>query len=176
MTAVNTAGWAGVLLVFWVVLSGKFDALHLGMGLIAVGAALAASRPLLALAPAIGPGVSAPLRPVTVGRFLLYVPWLFGQIVLSSIHVALVVLHPRLPIAPRVLRVRAPLPHPLARLTLAQSITLTPGTVTIDVSGDEFLVHALTPASARGLEALSGLAEMPRHVRDVFADPPGTSP
>jgi multicomponent Na+:H+ antiporter subunit E len=176
MTAVNTAGWAGVLLVFWVILSGRLDALHLGMGLLSVGGALVVSRPLLALAPSIGPGVSAPLPVVTIGRFLLYLPWLFGQIVLSSIHVALVVLHPRMPIAPRVFRVRAPLPHPLARLTLAQSITLTPGTVTIDLSGDEFLVHALTSASARGLEASSGFAEMPRHVRDVFADPPGTAP
>ncbi|MEE8130099.1 MAG: Na+/H+ antiporter subunit E, partial [Vicinamibacterales bacterium] len=52
----------------------------------------------------------------------------------------------------RLLRLRACYPHTLGRLTLANSITLTPGTVTLDVNGDEFLVHALTEASARDLE------------------------
>lgn len=167
MTAANITVWASAALAFWTALSGWFDALHLAMGLLAVGAGVVASRPLLALAPEIGPGVSEPLRAAMVGRFLLYLPWLLLQIVLSGFHVAVMVLHPRLPITPRVLRVRAALPHPLARLTLAQSITLTPGTVTLDVEGDEFVVHALTETSARGLESGEGTA-MPLRVRDVF--------
>jgi multicomponent Na+:H+ antiporter subunit E len=57
-----------------------------------------------------------------------------------------------------------PLPHNLARMTLANSITLTPGTVTLDVDDDEYLVHALTVAMAEGLSE----GELPRRVGAVF--------
>jgi multicomponent Na+:H+ antiporter subunit E len=64
------------------------------------------------------------------------------------------------------------LPHTLARLTLATSITLTPGTVTLDVDGDEFLVHALTLASANGLAPAAGEAAMPQRVAALYAPSP----
>lgn len=154
--------WAAVLFAFWVVLSGKLDALHLGMGLLSVAFVIRAVRPLLALPPRLGGTGPAPvLRP----RFLLYLPWLAGQIVVSSLQVAWVVLHPRLPVDPRVVRLKSPLPHNFARLTLANSITLTPGTVTLDVEGDEYVVHALTGASA---QSVTHDAEMPRRVRRLF--------
>ena len=56
-----------------------------------------------------------------------------------------------MPIQPRLVRFRIQLPHNLARLTLATSITMTPGTITLDVQGDEFLVHALTEKNAQSL-------------------------
>jgi multicomponent Na+:H+ antiporter subunit E len=56
-------------------------------------------------------------------------------------------------------------------LTLATSITLTPGTVTLDVDGDEFLVHALTQASANGLDPTTAGAAMPRRVAALYAPP-----
>jgi multicomponent Na+:H+ antiporter subunit E len=87
------------------------------------------------------------------GRVLKYGAWLAWEVVVSAVQVASVVLHPKMPIAPRLLRFQASLPHTLARLTLANSITLTPGTVTLEVDADEFVVHALTPASAAGLDA-----------------------
>jgi multicomponent Na+:H+ antiporter subunit E len=96
---------------------------------------------------------------------MLYVPWLVWEIVASGLQVAYVVLHPRMPIAPGLVRIRVNLPHTLANLTLANSITLTPGTVTLDVDGDEFLVHALTPASARGIE----LGEIQSRVATLFS-------
>lgn len=154
--------WAVVLLAFWVVLSGKLDALHLGMGLLSVAFVVRAVRPLLALPPRLGGTGPAP---VLGRRLLLYFPWLVGQIVLSSLQVAWVVLRPRMPIAPRVTRLTSPLPHNFARLTLANSITLTPGTVTLDVEGDDYVVHSLTEASAR---SVSDDAEMPRRVRALF--------
>lgn len=154
--------WAVVLFAFWVVLSGKLDALHLGMGLLSVAVVIRAVRPLLALPPRLGGTGPAPsLAP----RLLLYLPWLVGQIVVSSLQVARVVLHPRMPVSPRVTRLRSPLPHNFARLTLANSITLTPGTVTLDVEGDDYVVHALTEESA---QSVSDDAEMPRRVRAVF--------
>lgn len=158
----HTLLWAAILFAFWVVLSGKLDALHLGMGVLSAGFVAWATRPLLALPPALGGPGPAPVFSV---RFLLYVAWLAGQIVVASLQVAYAVLHPRLPIEPRVVRMVAPLPHNLARLTLANSITLTPGTVTLDVEGDAYLVHALTAASARSVVAEG---EMPRRVRALF--------
>jgi multicomponent Na+:H+ antiporter subunit E len=168
IAALDTALWSALLFAVWIALSGKLDALHLGMGAVcAVGVALAV-RPMLALSPPIVAPATAPLTLSTAGRFLLFMPWLLVQIVAASLQVAAVVLHPRLPISPRVLRLRVELPNPLARLTLANAITLTPGTVTLDVEGDEYLVHALNEASARGLAPEEAEGVMPRRVRRVF--------
>ena len=134
---------AGVLLLFWLLLSGRTDPLHLGLGaLSAVGIALA-TQPLLLLAPPIGNEGEHPLASHPWMRLLGYLPWLIIRIVLGSLQVAYVVVHPSLPIDPEIVRFRRPLPHNLARLTLANSITLTPGTVTLDVDGDDYAVHAL---------------------------------
>jgi multicomponent Na+:H+ antiporter subunit E len=137
-----------MLFALWVVLSGKVDVFHLALG---VGSALSISLGtchLLMLPPVIGQATMHPFQALPWMRFLWYVPWLCWQIVLSSLQVAFVVLHPRMPISPRLVRFRVQLPHTLAKLTLATSITLTPGTITIDVQEDEFLVHALTAQSA----------------------------
>jgi multicomponent Na+:H+ antiporter subunit E len=158
----HTALWAAILFAFWIVLSGRLDALHLGMGVLSAGFVAWATQPLLALPPVLG---GAGPAPVVSLRFPLYLAWLAGQIVVASLQVAYVVLHPRLPVRPRVVRLATPLPHNLARLTLANSITLTPGTVTLDVEGDEYVVHALTAASAR---SVSAEGEMPRRVRALF--------
>jgi multicomponent Na+:H+ antiporter subunit E len=166
--------WTIALFALWIVLSGKLDALHLGIGAASAALVAAATRPLFALPPAIGPGVSGPLPLALAGRFALFQLWLLGQIVVGSCQVAWAVLHPRLPIAPRLLRLRASLPHPLARLVLANSITLTPGTATLDVEGDSFLVHALTEASARSLGSPDAEGDMVRRVRAVF-EPKGRS-
>ena len=93
-------------------------------------------------------------------RHLFYVPWLAKEIVLSNLSVAKVILTPSLPIHPRILQVRASQKSDVAQVIYANSITLTPGTVTLDVRDGQFLVHALTTDSAEGL--LSG--EMDRRV------------
>ena len=143
---------AAALFATWVVLSGKLDVAHLGAGAAAAFAIAVATDRLWALPPSIGASGRRPLHGVRWGRGLLYVFWLAREVVVSGLQVAYVVLHPRLPVDPRLVRFRSQLPHTLARLTLANSITLTPGTVTLEVEGDEFLVHALTPAGARGIE------------------------
>ncbi len=143
---------------FWLLVSAKLDVLHLSMGAISAGAVALATRPLLALPPAIGPGVSAPVTARLVVRFGLYLPWLFWQIVVASLQVTRVILDPRMPVEPRLIRLRTDLTSPFARLVLANSITLTPGTVTLDVEGDELLVHTLTGATARGLSGEGGMA------------------
>lgn len=160
--------FAGVLFAVWAVLSQKFDAVHLSVGATTALVIAAISYRLAMQPPPIG---GEPLRPfagnVSWIKLVGYLPWIIWQVVLSALHVARVVLDPRLPIAPRVFRVRGGLPHNFARLTLANSITLTPGTVTLDVEGDEFTVHALTAAAAGSLEDDS----FQRRVRRLFEEP-----
>jgi multicomponent Na+:H+ antiporter subunit E len=76
------------------------------------------------------------------------------EIVVSNLAVAKVILSPSLPIHPRIVRVAGKQKTPIGQVIYANSITLTPGTVTLDVRDDKFLVHALTSDSAAGL--LSG--------------------
>lgn len=86
-------------------------------------------------------------------RLAMYVPWLLWQIVVANIDVARRILNPRLPIAPRVIRVRTRQKTALGRTIFANSITLTPGTVSMDLEGDEIVVHALTREAADELQA-----------------------
>ncbi len=134
---------AGILLLFWLLLSGRTDPFYLGLGVLSAVGVAVATRPLLLLAPPIGNPGEHPLASHPWMRLLSFIPWLVVRIVLGSLQVAYVVIHPSLPIDPDIVRFRRPLPHNLARLTLANSITLTPGTVTLDVDGDDYTVHAL---------------------------------
>jgi len=73
------------------------------------------------------------------------------QIVVSSLQVAYVVLRPRMPINPSLLRFKTKLPNISSKVILGNSITLTPGTITIQIDGDDFLVHALMDISTTGI-------------------------
>ena len=85
-------------------------------------------------------------------RWLKYAPWLIWQIIKSNFEVAKIILKPDLPVRPRLISVKGTQQSELGRVVYANSITLTPGTVTLDVRGDDFLVHALTAESADGVE------------------------
>jgi multicomponent Na+:H+ antiporter subunit E len=99
-----------------------------------------------------------------LARFGIYVPYLLWEIAKANLSIAYVVLHPRLPIDPRMVRFEAAVFGDLSVTTLANSITLTPGTLTVDVAQRDFEVHALT-ADARA-DVLEGALE--RAVRFVF--------
>ncbi|WP_411968719.1 Na+/H+ antiporter subunit E [Haloferax sp. YSSS75] len=79
-------------------------------------------------------------------RALVFLPYLLFAVVRANLSLAAVLLDPRLPIDPAVVRIPAPRGQ-LATALLANSITLTPGTLTLDVDGDELVVHTLTPAT-----------------------------
>lgn len=135
-----------VMLAFWVVMSGMFDAFHLTLGLISCLLVAHFSHDLLLEGDAKRWGRDF------VG-ILLYLPWLLWQIVLSNLHVAYVVLHPRMLdlIDPQLIRFKTILKRPISKVTFAQSITLTPGTITVNIHEDEFLVYALTRQTAEEL-------------------------
>jgi len=95
-----------------------------------------------------------------------YVPWLLLQIVVSNLDVARRVLHPGLPISPTLVKLRAGQRTDTARVIYANSITLTPGTITVRLRGDVLLVHALSRDGANTLEA----GEMGRRVSALEND------
>ena len=131
-----------VLFGLWLLLSGLYAPLLLILGAVSsVFVAWIAQRMGL-LAPEPG---SVWLRPL---RCLAYMPWLAWQIAKTNVDVALRILVPSKGISPRVLRVPSTQASDLARALYANSITLTPGTISIDVGGDEITVHALSRESA----------------------------
>jgi multicomponent Na+:H+ antiporter subunit E len=153
-----------VLFAFWVLLSGKFDAFHLSLGVLSSAAAVAATRSLVHMPPSIHGH-----HQTTFPGFLLYIPWLLWEIAKSAWHVSLVVVRLDLPVRPQLMKFKCPLPNQVAHLTLTNSITLTPGTVTLNKEGDEYVVHALTHSSAEGLLPGGKEGDMQRRVRDLFA-------
>ncbi|MBI2207459.1 MAG: Na+/H+ antiporter subunit E [Candidatus Rokubacteria bacterium] len=146
--------------VFWVLLSGHFGALELGLGVLASAAVTYLNRDLAALGEL--------LRHTRA--FVAYLPWLFREIVVANIQVVKVVLDPRLPIDPVVGRFQTALQSDLAITTLGNSITLTPGTITLDVDGREFVIHSLL--GAEPIAACAG--PMARRVGRVFGEDPQT--
>jgi multicomponent Na+:H+ antiporter subunit E len=104
----------------------------------------------------------SPIR--TLRFFLLYVPYLVFEIVKANIAVAIVILRPSMPIEPRMTRVRVTVWGGLPLMALANSITLTPGTLTVRGNDQNLIVHTLIPSAREDL--FDGSLE--RAVRFVF--------
>ena len=152
----------GVMLAMWVVLSGKFDAFHLSLGVISsLLVAYFTSDQLIT-------DTSLGQIPVLWGRFVLYFPWLLWQIFLANIHLLKLVFHPQMMdrINPQMIQFKSSLKNEMALVTFANSITLTPGTITVSLSmyGD-YSVHAIDDASA---EPLPG--DMEKQVAKIFGE------
>ena len=150
-----------VLFVPWLVLSGKFDPLHLGMGVLCSLLVGYWCADLLFQDKATTPGNR--LRQL-IG-FVGYMGWLLGQIILANLHVFRVALSPRMNelLSPQMVEFDCKLEKEFSKFILANSITLTPGTVTVRVEGRRFLVHALTDSTARGM---SGAME--KRIANIF--------
>jgi multicomponent Na+:H+ antiporter subunit E len=100
-------------------------------------------------------------HPIHLGwRVLAYWPWLFREIIKSAWDVSRIIVDPRLPISPTMIRVPTSQKTAVGVVTYANSITLTPGTISMEVKHGEILVHALTRAAAEGLQE----GEMDRRV------------
>lgn len=150
---------------FWLHLSGHFDPFHLAVGVGSVCLVMWINAPLKNIQ--LHSGDTYAWDQANYAALLLYIPWLAWEIVSSSMQVAYLVLHPRMPVKPCLVYFRVNLPNLAARVMLGNSITLTPGTVTVRIRGNEFWVHALTRASAEGL--VNG--NMPLRVSGIFKGP-----
>lgn len=157
------------LVAFWVALSWRRDPVYLAIGVVSAALITLVSQRLTATyVHGDRPSPRASHLPVLAWRFVAYGVWLLGRIVVAGAQIARITLSPSLPIDPVELRFRTGLASPLARSVLANSITLVPGTLTVDLDGDEFLVHALVPAAADDL--LSGVLQ--NRVAALFDEPP----
>jgi multicomponent Na+:H+ antiporter subunit E len=126
--------------------------------LLAAGAGSAIAIALLSRRMEIADREGVPLH--LTAAALSYWPWLAKEILKSGWQVARIILDPKLPVSPALARFRPGQRTTLGLVTHANSITLTPGTVTVEAGRDEFLVHALTQEGADGLAG----SEMDRRV------------
>ena len=130
---------AVVLFALWLILSSTFDPAHVAAG--AVVAALVAW---------INPALPHTRR-LSWPAALAYQPWLFGRILKSGLHVSRLILDPKLPIAPELVRHKTSLRSDGELVALGNSITLTPGTITVEVAPGELIVHAIDEESRKDL-------------------------
>ena len=139
------ASLAAFLFAFWLALSGHYTPMLVTIGaLAAVGCAYVATRVDV---------TDAEGHPIQLLRgAVTYWPWLAWEIAKSGWAVTKIVLHPRLPISPTMTVVTAGQRTAPGIATYANSITLTPGTMTVDVDGNQLTIHALVKEGADDLE------------------------
>ena len=147
-----------VLYAFWMLLSGYFTPF-----LLATGAGSALCVVLLARRMRIVDREGHPIR--MIAAVVLYWPWLIKEIAKSAWGVSRIIVDPRLPISPVLVRFKPSQKTQVGLATHANSITLTPATITVEASQDEFLVYALTRSAGEGVID----SEMDRRVSNVEA-------
>ncbi len=126
-----------LLFAFWLLLSDSFDPARVGAGAFFAGLVMWLQ----------------PARKTSTHKFswlaaLGYLPWLTGRILKSGLHVSRLILDPKLPISPRLIHHHTELDGDGELVVLGNSITLTPGTITVEVAPGELVVHAIDEASS----------------------------
>jgi multicomponent Na+:H+ antiporter subunit E len=150
-----------LMFLTWIVLSGKFDPLLLWLG--GISSFFVAYYFYDLLFPAMESGYTK-----IFFRFIGYTPWLIWEIIKANFHLLYLAFHPRMKelIDPHIITFKTHLKSDIAITTLANSITLTPGTITVTADSDGvFRVHAIDRESA---EALPGT--MLKKVAEVFGE------
>jgi multicomponent Na+:H+ antiporter subunit E len=136
-------GAVTALFTFWLLLSGYFTAFLVSAGFgCAVATVLFASR--MKVIDREGMALHS------VPRLIPYWIWLLKEVVKSGWQVSLIIAHPRLPISPTLVSFRPTQRTSVGLVIHANSITLTPGTITVEAEATTFLVHALTRDGAAG--------------------------
>jgi multicomponent Na+:H+ antiporter subunit E len=137
-----------ILLALWIVFSGRLDGFHLAMGILSSALVTAFSGDLMFTS-------REPRRIVGLWlRLAGYIPWLLLQIFMANLHVMKLVFHPHMMarINPKIIEFDSHLKGDYARMVFANSITLTPGTITVDVTVlGRFSVHCIDDASGQSL-------------------------
>ena len=175
----NARGWHrpvfrwlaySVLLVgLWVGLSGRLDGLFITAGIISAAVVLFVTEAIFHPGDPLGferpPSRFGWLAGTTV-RLAIYFPLLLWEIVLANLHVVRLVLDPRMPINPSLVEFESPLRTEASNAVLANSITLTPGTVTVDMSAHRFIIHCISETSRQGIQDGTLL----KHVARAFGE------
>jgi multicomponent Na+:H+ antiporter subunit E len=162
-----------VLFIFWVVLSGRFQLKYLIMGMVAAGLVTYLTHEFIYNPRSAKKGPGTKYMFACAFRMILYFPWLVLAIIKANIQVAGILIKPHMPIDPVLLKFETKLSKRVSLVTLANSITLTPGTITIELENGKYIVHSLVRGCAGDLE--TGL--MQNKVARIFDDNPEiTSP
>ena len=151
-----------ILFGIWLLLSGIYDFFHMTLGVISCAIVSFFTSDLLF------PEFQLKGLPMLWFRFIRYIPWLLKEVLVANIHMMYLVFHPNMMdlIDPHVIRFKSRLKNSYAVVTFANSITLTPGTITINVSiYSNFSIHCIDKKSG---DSLPG--EMEERVRAVFGE------
>lgn len=143
---VHILSLGSVIFGLWLLLSGHFTPWFFFLGLVSTAVAV-----FFALRMDVADEEGVPVAHLSL-HFLTYLPWLVWEVVKSNVQMARIVLDPKLPIRPGIVRVKGKQRTDLGRVIFANSITMTPGTVTIAVVGEELQVHGITEVGLADLE------------------------
>lgn len=146
------------LFVFWLLLSGHYTAFLITLGLLSTALCVFLASRLKIL-----DYEGHPVH-LILGTFIYY-PWLVLEIFKAAIDVSKIVLSPSLPISPVLFKIKSTQKTHLGVATYGNSITLTPGTITVEAQDNELTIHALTKAGAKELQS----GEMDKRVT-IFED------
>ena len=151
---------APVYFILWLTINGRVTAETVTLGILVSAALHLFSRRVLFVRP-VSP--ASMLRLLPWG--LLYLALLFIEIVKANLQVIRLVLSPVIEVEPCLVRFRTDLRTEAARVALANSITLTPGTLTVSLEGNNLLIHALDRGMARGLDESALVRQLRRMER-----------
>ena len=143
-----------LLIGLWAGLSGRLDGLFLTSGVISAAVVVFVTEAIFRPGDAAGferPPARFGWLAGTIFRMALYFPLLLREIAVANVHVVRLVLNPRMPISPSLVEFESPLRTEASNAVLANSITLTPGTLTIDMSAHRFIVHCISEATRQGI-------------------------
>ena len=153
---VHAASLTAALTLLWLLLSGQFEAWFLALGAISIACSV-----LIALRMDLIDHEGAPIH--ISGGAARYWVWLGWEIAKADWDVAKYVFRPLSSLSPTLFTVPTTQKSALGQAIYANSITLTPGTVTVDISPGEVVVHAITVAAASGVQE----GEMDRRAREL---------
>ena len=163
-----------LLFGFWLLLSGHFNVWYITIGALSAGLITFLTNSLFYRTLRIGEGVEVRTRLIflQLWRFLVYLPWLLSRIIMANVQVAYLVLHPKMPIDPGFFLFRTRMRKGMAQVTLANSITMTPGTITVNLEDGHYIIHTLKPPLAQELAD----AVMQNKVAKIYLEKKETPP
>lgn len=150
-------------MAFWFIMSGYFDVIHALMGIVSVSIVLALNYQYKKQQ--FFDDETDVMSDIRFVYMPFYILWLVYQILVSAIQVVKILLSPTLEVQPQMIRFKVNLPNTHAKMILGNSISLTPGTLTVHIENDEFLVHSLVPKAYAGILDDS----MPHQVLKLFS-------
>jgi multicomponent Na+:H+ antiporter subunit E len=151
------------LLLIWLIANQS-----LSLDIVLTGAALAA---VLAVAFAPFAGAYADIRwsPRVLFNALIYFAVFLEELVKANINVLVLVLSPRIRIKPGIVEIQTTLKSPIGRLVLANSITLTPGTLVVDIRDDTLFIHWINVSAQDPVSATRKIAgRFEKYLREIY--------